>query len=112
MLALYPLLNNQGAWAVHIPVAARWLVPALTLLLFGWPGSLVAVVVGLALFGRERCGHILRELREQTALVGMMQALMFACVTFFSLTLNEECNGVPYYFVAMGLASETLRPTP
>jgi len=109
VLALYPLLNNQGAWAVHIPVAARWLVPALTLLLFGWPGSLVAVVVGLALFGRERCGHILRELREQTALVGMMQALMFACVTFFSLTLNEECNGVPYYFVAMGLASETLR---
>jgi hypothetical protein len=109
VLALYLLLNDQGAWATHLPTAVRWLVPALTLLLFGWPGSLAAVLVGLALLGRERCGQLLRDLRGETAVVGAMQGLMFACATFFSLTLNEECNGVPYYFVAMGLAFEAIR---
>ena len=109
VFALYLALNDQGAWAAHVPVAARWLVPALTLVLFGWRGALAAALAGLALLGRENCRRLLDSLREQTALVVMMQALMFACATFFSLTLNEECNGVPYYFIAMGLAFATLR---
>jgi hypothetical protein len=109
VLALYLVLNDQGAWAAHVPVPARWLVPALTLVLFGWRAALAAALAALVLFGRENCRRLLGALREQTAIVVMVQTLMFACVTFFSLTLNEECNGVPYYFIAMGLVFAALR---